>query len=1171
MADYTCYPIFMAQSIRPNILIILDNSGSMNLQAYTDTFNPSRQYYGYFSSNLKYTYTSNRFEISSCTCGGGANCWDGNFLNWLTMRRVDVARKVMVGGKAESRTGGGVQVLVGEAPSQTGSGYYKSYTNSASYSPYAGSGSNPYQFYMDGGYIYLYRWSGSKWVKQSTNFIIKVKKNIAYEPDCFGTDGNLAGVIQRVGDKARFGLMRYNEGNGIEDGRAQKYDGGRISAYMGSNLTSLVVEIENEPSDTWTPLAETVYEAIRFYRQDNPYYFTSDYVVNRNNDPYYFSSQIGYVPCAKSYIVLITDGESTKDENIPTAYRDYDSDGRDPGTYSDDGSDYLDDVTLWGHTQDIRSDLDGTQTLTLYPVFAFGTGSQLLKDAAKNGGFIDKNGNNIPDQESEWDEDGDGLPDTYFEAPEGDELEDKLLAAITDILKRAASGTAVSVLATSGEGEGSLTQAFFRPSEFNELREIRWLGYLLYLWVDSNGNLREDTDGDKRLIYTHDKIVKYTFSESTGETTINLYSDNNGDGDADSSTPDSTITLDQLHPLWEAGKQLALKEPSERTIYTFIDLNKNNTVDSGEYLPFTTSYASTLRPFLRASDTTQATNIINFIRGGTVTGYRDRLITIDGQDKVWKFGDIVYSTPTVMSKPMNDYAMIYGDETFDQFYNTYKNRDVIIFVGGNDGMLHAFKAGTPHQGDDVTTIDIEHGWYTGTNLGGELWSYVPYNLLPHLKWFTQNDYTHVYYVDLKPRIIDAKIFTPDATHPNGWGTVLIGGMRLGGGTISVTDNFGTGSETRTFRSAYFAIDVTVPTSPQLLWEFTDSNLGATLSYPTVAKVGNSWFLLFGSGPNTFCSAESNQTSRLYVLNLATGQLLKTFTGGTNAFMSSPISVDVLINYHVDVYYVGENYYDSGTWKGRMYRLTTKTCSSGCEDPLNWNYSEDPTTWTFSTLFEFNQPITAPPAVSLDDQNKLWVYFGTGRYYSEADKSDTTSQKLYGIKDPCYNGNCTTTVSSSNLFDASLATVSVGGSVSGITGVTNWENLLSTVKAKEGWYMNLTTSGEKSLTKPAVFGGIVLFTTFIPNSSICSFGGAGKLYAVYYTTGTAYKKSVVGTSGTTVMKSKDLGYGVPSGIGIHVGQEEGGTGYVQQSTGTIMEIDINPAFKVKGGTISWREK
>jgi type IV pilus assembly protein PilY1 len=690
--------------------------------------------------------------------------------------------------------------------------------------------------------------------------------------------------------------------------------------------------------------------------------------------------------------------------------------------------------------------------------------------------------------------------------------------------------------------------------------------------------MREDSDADKKLIYENDKIIQYAFNEASGETTIGVYSDTNGDGVADNAEPDDVVSLYALSPLWEGGKLLAQRNPSDRTIYTFLDINKNNTVDSLEYIPFTTTYVDALRPFLRASDTTEATNIINFIRGSSVSGYRDRSITIEGELKVWKLGDIIYSTPTVMSKPMNDYSLIYGDQTFNDFYNLYKDRDVVVFVGGNDGMLHAFKGGTFHAGDDPTTTDTEHGWFTGTNLGSELWAYIPYNLLPHLKWLTQTDYSHVYYVDLKPRLIEAKIFTPDAVHPNGWGTVLIGGMRLGGGPLPVTDNFGTGSETRTFRSAYFALDVTDPTSPTLLWEFTDANLGATISYPTVIRVDDrgdseaSWFVLFGSGPNNFITTESTQTSRLYVLNLTTGQLLNSFTGGTNAFMGSPIGVDVLIDYSVDVCYVGETYLDASTWKGRMYRLTTKSCSSGCEDVANWHYSEDPTTWTFSTLFACDQPVTAPPAVSIDDLGKLWIYFGTGKYYVEADKNDTSLQKLYGIIDPCFTGgNCTTTILASNLFDSTQAVVSVGGAVSGVSGVTDWQGLTSMMRTKEGWFMDLTASGERALNKPAVIGGIVLFSTFIPNTDVCGFGGNGKLYALYYTTGTAYKKSVIGTEGSVVLKSTDLGNGLPSSIGIHVGKEEGGTGYVQQSTGTILEIDINPALKVKGGTTLWREK
>lgn len=99
MADYTSYPIFLSQSVTPNILIILDNSISMNLQAYTGAYDSNVRYYGYFDPDARYTYSSQRFNRDS----GGA--WGGNFLNWMTMRRIDVARKVLVGGAGHFSTG----------------------------------------------------------------------------------------------------------------------------------------------------------------------------------------------------------------------------------------------------------------------------------------------------------------------------------------------------------------------------------------------------------------------------------------------------------------------------------------------------------------------------------------------------------------------------------------------------------------------------------------------------------------------------------------------------------------------------------------------------------------------------------------------------------------------------------------------------------------------------------------------------------------------------------------------------------------------------------------------------------------------------------------------------------------------------------------------------------
>ena len=100
----------------------------------------------------------------------------------------------------------------------------------------------------------------------------------------------------------------------------------------------------------------------------------------------------------------------------------------------------IEDVALYAHTNDIRSSLSDTQTLDLYTVFAFGSGSELLKYASINGGFTDKNSNNMPDLQAEWDEPRLRLtargPDNYFVAQDGYLLEAKLLAAINSDIKK---------------------------------------------------------------------------------------------------------------------------------------------------------------------------------------------------------------------------------------------------------------------------------------------------------------------------------------------------------------------------------------------------------------------------------------------------------------------------------------------------------------------------------------------------------------------------------------------------------------------------------------------------------------------------------------------------------------------------------------------------------------
>ncbi|MDA2912044.1 hypothetical protein MYX04_14085, partial [Nitrospiraceae bacterium AH_259_D15_M11_P09] len=335
--------------------------------------------------------------------------------------------------------------------------------------------------------------------------------------------------------------------------------------------------------------------------------------------------------------------------------------------------------------------------------------------------------------------------------------------------------------------------------------------------------------------------------------------------------------------------------------------------------------------------------------------------------KVWKLGDTIHSSPTVVAAPQERYDVIYGDTTYTDYFKKYKDRRQVVYVGANDGMLHAFNGGFYHRGDDPATTasnEVEHGWFTTTAsgvtntppLGDELWGFIPQELLPHLRWLTQGDYTHVYYVDLKPKVTDARIFTPDAAHPNGWGTILIGGFRLGGSCgncpagdappMSVTADFdnnaGTPDTTRTFYSAYFVLDITDPEQdPTLLWSFSQADVGLTTNYPTVVRVNPStkpktdnsiakWFITFGTGPTSY-DADSAQASQMFALemskpwSLGSSLVVSTFpTGDATSFMGDVISLDADLDYRVDTLYQG-NVINNGSnpdWAGKLYRLTT---------------------------------------------------------------------------------------------------------------------------------------------------------------------------------------------------------------------------------------------------------
>ena len=292
----------------------------------------------------------------------------------------------------------------------------------------------------------------------------------------------------------------------------------------------------------------------------------------------------------------------------------------------------------------------------------------------------------------------------------------------------------------------------------------------------------------------------------------------------------------------------------------------------------------------------------------------------------------------------------------------------------------------------------------------------------------------------------------------------------------------------------------------------------------------------------------------------------------------------------------------------MYRLTTGSCSAAPCTTGTWGIASGSNRVPTEMLNTFPPsgstevgPIVAAPTVTLDESARVWIFFGTGRYYSTADKTNTETQYFFGLKDSVLNGTCTQSSTTScwnndlvNVSSATVCIVCTGNQVTGVTGVTSLTGTATTtlqglIATKDGWYTTLPNSRERVLVSPTLLGGIVYFPSFIPANDICSSAGDGRLYALFYLTGSAYKQSVIGTTtsggNTNVLSSISLGSGtgLASQMAVQIGAQgsggagTGGTGggcqggvmgIIQSSTGTLSQSCSNPVGSVASRYISW---
>lgn len=999
----------------------------------------------------------------------------------------------------------------------------------------------------------------------------------------------------------------------------------------------------------------------------------NSYEISNAWDPYYYDELGERAPCAKSFVLHFNDGAPYRDfdgSGHPSITGDGfgntgDWEMLDEMAYELRNQDCRTETGMDGH--------QGIISYYVYAALGEAednnASTKKMREAAVNGGFIDDKDDttpNAPDplhpadfqaymtsgtnadgsvnttfcsdpdgdgtvNEIEWDSNHDCNPDTFYFANDGASLINELNAVFESITLRAASGGASSVISASRTGEGAVYNAIFQTSAEEGEDVVKWVGDIHALMIDSAGNLRADGDADNTLDEASiDGYLDYCTEETDETRVVRVKVTTSGTRPtvAETAACSSGIFTQGLFDLdteyiWSASDWLESLSDSDvgtqrtytatdnaRYIFTAINSSDDNFVLEGDTVAFTpASFTAANAGLLNAADETEADNIVTWIRGEDVSGLRSR--QLGGVTK--RLSDIIYSTPTVVGRPSENLDLLYGSESYRSFFNHYRHRRQVVYAGTNGGTFHAFNGGYYDESTKTFTNargSSSPGSNTNYALGAELWAYVPYNSLPHLKYITDPSYgtvvsDHVYFVDLKPRIFDARIFPDDTDHPGGWGTILVGGMRLGGGTVDVDmDNDGT--DDRTLESSIFIMDITNPdVPPKLLLEFSHPNLGFTTAIPAPIVHGSTdrdgtngtWYLMLGSGPDAtptgFDTAVSTQNAHLFLLNLnnivaGSAPMESSFgtngiltLGDANSFISDLTPVDFgLDNMTTDAVYFGSVSGDSSLWGGKLHRIVIQNSTGAIQNGVS--------TWSVSTVYDAAKPITAMPSIGFDDYRNRWIYVGTGRFYTSTDRTDTTAHQYYGIKEPRSTDGSFSWGTVTSLTNVTSTQVAEGtGNLSSAPALTpalpspatlsdleeRFLNYTDASSYLSGWARNLS-NGENNFGAATLLGGTLTFTTYDPDNSQCTIEGNSRLYVLNALTGTADDGNVIGATSGTYDYIVDLGSMPATTPSLHAGdgyEDNGSTkAVIQKSDGSIHIQDQDNQNGVRSGEASWRQ-
>jgi|GEM_PF-1182902 len=891
----------------------------------------------------------------------------------------------------------------------------------------------------------------------------------------------------------KFGLAKFNGGSGAD-----------VLADCGSNEPDIgdpidygaVIDSDYKPNDS-TPLASALYEMTRYFRGMKS--FTNG---SKHKSPITSA-------CQSNFTIVLTDGLSaatadlqwpenstentqkgdpelcgsgkvTCDGNTapdwdnehptePDVFAPFEkfSDGSFidfPSTSEDGKRIFVDDVALFAYDIDMKTggsydDEPYAQQNMRTVTVGFGLDVQALKDAAYYG-----NG-------SKTDSIGENDSSFYFNANNEQELTKQLTKAINDIKLASQISSSSSVAASTGYyvSGSSLYQGLFNSEN--------WTGHLKQYPINDDGSVGTakldaaevlDTtyasSADSRKIFSYDPVGKkgITFDTNTGG-----------------------LTDDQQKSL---GNQFVIDYlRGNRTC----EAAKGNTAD--------------------CTDTVSTPNI--------TYAFRDRENLL---------GPIVNSSPLFIPVPSSIYPDDWGTgspETdactadagcYSHFKTDNSARKEMIYVGANDGMLHAFNAES-----------LE-----------EVFAYVPDAIIPKLGAYADPSHTHKFYVDGTPTVIDAY----DST--KGWRTILVGSLNKGGQGIFALDITDVGNGTSTL------------TKEDVLWEFTDSyidpddankngkDLGYTYSRPAIIRMHNGkWVAVFGNGyNNTEDDGFANTTGYavLYFVDLFTGKLLHSINTekGLAADPANDITpysqdnsrpnglsgvtpIDINSDMIADYIYAGDIY-------GNMWRFDVTSATES-----NWSiYGKGSGPSAKEPIFVARhtsnpQSITTRPVVARASHYGIMLYFGTGSYLGIGDIKNTEVQTFYGLLDDPEGDDSKSTVET-NLTKQSFETEK------GVTfdkqsqDVRHYSSNAS-AGAYKSWYINLiedtTAEGERVISTPVVRGAHqkrIIFVSIIPDANSCNGGGRSWLTELDARNGNATTEPVFDLSYDGKLSSLDNG-------------------------------------------------